>query len=235
MSLRPGGRVAHDRQQAIEKQCGQRGFRADAEPGDHEDQKRQRRDRLDEPGGRQDEGPRSRAGGQPRRPAGSTRQIAAASEIATSVRCSPSRRSSRGQTSLGGRPGARSPNFAARKSAATRSSGTWSSLARAFIAAISGSVILPSRRARAVMAAGERVRQIGAIEPDALIDRKESEIVDEHAQVACFDLGVGRVEIGGLDLVAVERGRPGRGRAPGRRAGEDRSGRACRASRRPVR
>ncbi len=88
-------------------------------------------------------------------PSGIDTTIAAASEIATSVRCSRSRRTSR-PINVSAATWASIPNFCARKSAATRSSGTRSSLARAFIAAISAEVIRPSNRARAAKAAGDR-------------------------------------------------------------------------------
>ena len=77
-------------------------------------------------------------------------------------------------------------------------------LARAFIPAISVAVIRPSSRASAAKAAGDRAWQIGTVEPDALVRREEAEVVAEHAELVLLDLGVGRVEVGGLDLAAGE-------------------------------
>ncbi len=47
-------------------------------------------------------------------------------------------------------------------------------------------------------------RQVGPIEPDAFIGREELPIVLQHAEVVGPDLGVGRVELGGLDLAGGE-------------------------------
>ena len=125
------------------------------------------------------------------------------------------------------------PNFCARKSAATRSSGTRSSLARAFIPAISAErdpFLQPSqgREGR-----GRARLQVGPVEPDAFVRRKEAEVIAKHAEVVLPDLGVGRIEVGGLDLAARQgRGRPGRDRGRGRRAGASHNDRERRASHR---
>ena len=135
-------------------------------------------------------------------PSGIATTIAAASEIATSARCSPSRRSRRRAATSRRRPAPRCRTAFARKSAATRSSGTRSILARAFIPAISPARDPPFQPRERRERRGRSRRQVGPIEPHAFVRGEEAEVVVEHAELVLLDLGVGRVEVGGLDLAA---------------------------------
>ena len=92
----------------------------------------------------------------------------------------------------------------------------------------------PSSRERAAKAAGDRCGQVSSIEPHALVRREELEVVPKHAKLVLLDLGVGRVQIGGLDLVARKRAIRKIVIEPAHVAlREARNGRAGRASRRP--
>ena len=204
------------------------------EPGDHEHQERQRGDRLDH----------ARRSVRMTGPSRGRRAAMMPSGIATDDR---RRQRDRHQREVLAEPAEQPsdvasrtppapsiPNFASRNSAATRSSGMRSILARAFIPAISVAVIRPSSRPEAAKAAGDRDRQVGAIEPDAFVRREELQVVAEHAQ-ACTAGSRRRSSRGRWpgSRPRPVRDRRGRGRARGRRAGEARSGRAGRASRRP--
>ncbi len=84
----PGGRVAHDRQQAVEEQRHDGRPRADAEQRDHEHQQRQRRDRLDHARQREHHLPQPRPPGREDAQRHRHARWPRASEMPTRNRCS---------------------------------------------------------------------------------------------------------------------------------------------------
>ena len=73
------------------------------------------------------------------------------------------------------------------------------------MAAIARGVDLPLQPGQRGHRGGRPSRQVRSVEPDAFIRGEETAIVLEDAEPVRADLGVGRVEVGGLDLAGRHR------------------------------
>ena len=166
-------------------------------------------------------------------PSGIDTTIAAVSEIATSVRCSPSRRSSR-PMNVSDATWTSIPNFSRQEIGRDAVFGHAIELGpgihRGHLGR--GDPSLQSRQGRE--GRGRSRLQVGAIEPDAFVRRERSR-GHRGARGGCTAGSRRRSSRGRWPGSRrwPGRGRPGRGRDRGRRAGASRSGRGCPASRRP--
>ena len=189
--------VADDRKQAVEKQrCG-RWPGADAEQRDHEDQQRQRGDRLDDADrgqhdlsqartARHQDAERQRAEDGRQQRHGDQRQVLA--------RPAPERRPAR--LFGAGRPDAEPLGDEVRGDGPLRD---LVELHAGVEAHHRGVVDLPGHPAQRRKGRWPARLGVAAVEQDRLVAREEPAIVGQHAQPIARDLGVGRIDVGHVE------------------------------------